>query len=225
MSARDIGFMILPVLSQQQRRAFIPNEFVQFIGDKYVPRDMGAEALFLEGIGYLENIGYLAEAMSLSAPVRMLTVTRAGQAAASADLGDRGSHAARGLPLTELLHPTIAAEALPEVDRGPDYFQDAIFKAYRAVETAVRDAAIFGNDKIGVQLMQAAFGQNGPLRDSKAEAGEADAVRNLFAGAIGTIKNPSSHRIIDERDPRQAMRLLVFASLLLEIVDRRAQIE
>jgi uncharacterized protein (TIGR02391 family) len=100
--------------------------------------------------------------------------------------------------------------------------QDAIFKAYRAVEIAVRDIGQFGNEKIGIPLMNAAFGPGGPLRDPEAEPGEADAVRNLFAGAVGSFKNPLSHRVVDERDPRQARRLLAFASLLLEIIDRRA---
>ena len=46
------------------------------------------------------------------------------------------------------------------------------------------------------------------------------AIRSLFAGAIGAFKNPGSHRTVDESDPKQVMRLLIFASALLEMIDR-----
>jgi uncharacterized protein (TIGR02391 family) len=222
MSARDLGWMLLPVLARwHQSRGFVPTELVRTLADQYAPRNMGVEELLLEGMGYLERIGYLTETMTVSGPWRMLMVTRAGRDAAR-DAEGPGAHASRALPAVELLHPTIAAEALPEIDRGPDHFADAIFKAYRAVEIAVRNAGGFANDKIGVPLMSAAFGPTGPLRDLVAEAGEAEAMRSLFAGAVGTFKNPVSHRYVDERDPKQAMRLLAFASVLLEIVDQRA---
>jgi hypothetical protein len=120
MSPRDIAFMLLPILVRQ-RPAFVLHEVVQMLVDDYVPRSLGAEELLLEGMGYLENIGYLAEAISTSYPVRMLMVTRAGRAA-TLDPQETGAHAARALPSTDLLHPTISLEALPEIDRGPDYF-------------------------------------------------------------------------------------------------------
>lgn len=220
MSARDLALMLLPVVARG--RAFVPTQYALSLVDQYGPRDRGAEELLLEGFAYLECIGYLAEAMTyVGNPYRKVAVTRAGRAAA-AEGAAPGAHAARALPVAELLHPTIAREALPEVDRGPDHFPDAIFKAYRAVEIAVRNAGGFGNDRIGVALMNAAFGETGPLRDSGAEKGEADAVRALFVGAVGAFKNPISHRIVDEQDPEQTMRMLTFASFLLGVVDQRA---
>lgn len=86
----------------------------------------------------------------------------------------------------------------------------------------MRTAGDYSDEHIGTKLMSAAFGPTGPLRDSETEGGEAEAVRSLFAGAVGTFKNPVSHRAVDERDPQQTMWLLAFASLLLEIVDRAA---
>lgn len=108
------------------------------------------------------------------------------------------------------------------MDRGPDHFEGAIFKAFKAVEIAVREAGGLGNDKIGIPLMNTAFGPGGKLRDPDSEGGEAEAVRNLFSGAMGAFKNPTSHRFVNERDVEQVMRMLAFASLLLEIVDQRA---
>ena len=154
MSARDLAMMLLPVVARS--RALVPTQFALQLVDQYGPRDRGTEDLLLQGLAYLERMGYLAEAMTyVGDPYRKVAITRAGRAAASADAAP-GAYAARALPAVELLHPTIAREALPEVDRGPDHFPDAIFKAYRAVEIAVRDAGSFGNDKIGVALMNAA---------------------------------------------------------------------
>lgn len=58
------------------------------------------------------------------------------------------------------------------------------------------------------------------MSDAALEAGEREAMSALFAGAIGHAKNPGSHRDV-EMTRAEAARLLMLASHLLDIVERR----
>ena len=42
----------------------------------------------------------------------------------------------------------------------------------------------------------------------------------LFAGAIGTFKNPPSHRQVDFADPTEASEVVLLADLLMRLLDR-----
>ncbi len=118
------------------------------------------------------------------------------------------------------LDATLAAKVRPPFLRG-DY-DSAVFEAFKEVEIRVRGLSGMSKDDIGVPLMRKAFkpGQ-GPLIDRDQTGGEQQGVMDLFAGAIGSFKNPSSHRDVDLSDAVEAVELVGFADLLLRIAERR----
>lgn len=121
-----------------------------------------------------------------------------------------------------LLHPTIADEVWLDIIRGD--IETAVFKSFRAVEVAVREAGHFADTDIGTALMRKAFDKTtGRLSNTQQPEAEREALAHLFAGAIGSYKNPHSHRTVSINDATEAQEMVILASHLLRIVDSRRQ--
>jgi uncharacterized protein (TIGR02391 family) len=104
-----------------------------------------------------------------------------------------------------------------------DLHQAAVFEAFRILEVAIREAAGYGPHEHGIEMIDNAFHEkkHGPLVDDMASQSEQRAMRFLMAGAIGVFRNPRGHRDVEVDDPKEAAELLIVASHLLRMVEKR----
>jgi uncharacterized protein (TIGR02391 family) len=116
------------------------------------------------------------------------------------------------------LHPTIEAKARPQFLIGE--YEQGVFVSLKAVEVRVRRLCGLGDEVVGVDLMNRAWGKGGLLTDPTAVAGEQEGTRALFAGAYAVFRNPSGHREVDYDDVVEAAEMVQTASLLMRILDR-----
>jgi uncharacterized protein (TIGR02391 family) len=171
-----------------------------------------------EAWAWLEGQALLIEHPSYHTPTDARILSRK-----AARLAEEPDHR-RTLPtrrvIKETLHPSICEDVWSLYHRGK--YDTAVFEAMKAVEVAVREAASLAAADIGTRLMRKAFDvENGPLTDKAVEQAERQARSDLFAGAMGSYKNPHSHRNVTLDDPDEAAEIIMLANHLLRIVDSR----
>lgn len=97
-------------------------------------------------------------------------------------------------------------------------YDEAILNAYKLLEIKVRKKSGLSNSDIGVSLMNKAFSPTQTNFIVSEDNGEVSARMNLLAGAIGSFKNPASHRF-NETSQQDAFHIISLASYLLKYVD------
>ena len=181
------------------------------------PQEQRAELqhLMAEGWSWLVNEGLLAPIPGDTSGWHF--VTRRGKKLKNRQ-GLQAYVASVTLPRA-LLHPAITQACWSAYLRGE--YDTAVFQAFRELEIAVRDAAGFTADDYGAYLMRRAFAENkGPLADKSSPISEQAALAHLMAGAVGSYKNPHSHRHVAV-GVEEACEMILLASHLVKIVESR----
>jgi uncharacterized protein (TIGR02391 family) len=201
---------------QKQAPGSINRYNFSLVSDGDFPRQIHqqyAECL-MEAWMYLERQGFIAPKPGSLGD--WMFVTRRGKKIVESQ--DFDSYKQSYLLQSDNLDPVLL-QKVRQPFVGGDY-DNAIFLAFKEVEVRVRKKANLKNADIGVHLMRKAFNiKDGILTDRSLEPGEQVAQMELFAGSIGTYKNPSSHRDVSI-DSREAADVIHSANQLLRILDR-----
>ena len=173
----------------------------------------GRKAL-MEAWIWLEHEGMIAPRVDLISGEGMF-ITRRGRKLLQEDPAQYKASSST-LP-RPFLHPRIEKEVWPDYVRGR--YDTAVFTAFREIEEEVRELGKFDAELVGTRLMRKAFTpEEGPLAPKHLPTAEQQAISDLFAGAIGYYKNPSSHRKV-LHVPQQAAAILIFASHLMFMLE------
>lgn len=99
-------------------------------------------------------------------------------------------------------------------------YEDAITSAFRILEVRARTRINAGPDRIGTDLMDDAFNpERGKLVFGETSS-ERQAVYQVFRSAYMMLRNPPSHRYLEEFAGAEIVEIVMFVDFLLKILTK-----
>ena len=99
-------------------------------------------------------------------------------------------------------------------------YEDAITSAFRILEVRVRSRINAGPDRIGTDLMDDAFNPERGRLVFGETASERQAVHQVFRSAYMMLRNPPSHRYLEEFAGTEIVEIVMFVDFLLKILGK-----
>jgi uncharacterized protein (TIGR02391 family) len=172
-----------------------------------------ANQLIMESWGRLISSNLIVQAPG-QAPRAMIATKRGCEVARDGRIEDI---VARQLLRPEMLHPDLPRSVYTNFSAG-DY-ETAVRDAFVNVEATIQAMAGLPANVFGERLIKQAFMPNsGPLADKTLPEKEQEQVLAFFIAALGTFKNPLSHRFVKKADPHAVMEELLIASRLMRFI-------
>lgn len=116
----------------------------------------------------------------------------------------------------DTLHPLVKTTAGKLYSDG--HYRQAILDTYILLVDTVKTKS-GRHDLDGVSLMQTVFSPNRPIIKISNDTDEQLGFMWMFSGAVMGIRNPKSHRLIQQKDPQRTLEWLSYASVLLRVLD------
>jgi uncharacterized protein (TIGR02391 family) len=216
LEPEDLGGFILEWLSSNE--ANVHNiSLTSFLSKTVTSQCEHLRIPLAEAWNWLEREGLIAVIPNPINTARLVYITRKGQR--FPHRSDYQTYLNARLLPERLIHPILLEKIYSTFLRG-DY-DTAVFQSFKELEVAMRVGGGFAATDLGVDLARKAFRPaTGSLTDSTSPLGEQEALMHLMAGAVGSYKNPNSHRHM-AIDAEQAAEMIVLAGHLLRIIEKR----
>jgi hypothetical protein len=141
-------------------------------------------------------------------------LTTLGRVTEASDLFERIVDRAFVSQLAEIIDPELTRSCL---DKS---YEDAITSAFRILEVRVRNRINAKPELVGTELMDDAFNPDRGKLVFGETSSERQAVYQIFRSAYMMLRNPPSHRYLEEFAGAEIVEIIMFVDFLLKVLSK-----